>query len=80
MNDRIQKMRDFFVLEKGQRAFWQPAEDPYVLADSYEKDGLSDIDRSTERLLYVLNKEKLLKKRLLKRKILLKMFSLKKQK
>jgi len=58
MNDRIQKMRDFFVLEKGQRAFWQPAEDPYVLADSYEKDGLSDIDRSTERLLYVLNKEK----------------------
>ena len=57
MNERIRKMRDFFVLEKGQRAHWQPAEDPYVLADVYEKENMADVDRSAQRLLYVLNKE-----------------------
>ena len=57
MNERISRMRDFFVLEKGQRAHWQPAEDPYVLAAVYEKENTTDIDRSAQRLLYVLNKE-----------------------
>jgi len=57
MNERIRQMRDFFVLEKGQRAHWQPAEDPYVLAAGYEKENLAVVDRSAQRLLYVLNKE-----------------------
>lgn len=57
MNDRIRKMRDFFVLEKGQRAHWQPAEDAYVLAAAYEKENVSPVDRSAQRLIYVLNKE-----------------------
>lgn len=58
MNERIGQMRDFFVLEKGQRVHWQPAEDPYVLAAVFEKENVADTDRSAQRLIYVLNKEK----------------------
>lgn len=58
MRERIRKMRDFFVTEKGQKAFWQPKEDEFVLARRFAAKNTSDVDRSAERLIYVLEKEK----------------------
>jgi len=58
MKERIKAMREFFVVEKQQRKSWQIAEDPYILANQYQEKGISDIERATERLIYVLKKEK----------------------
>ncbi len=58
MRERIGKMREFFTVSKGQKAFWQPAEDAYLLAEEFAAQGLPPLDRSARRLIYVLEKEK----------------------
>lgn len=58
MTERIEKMRQFFVVDKGQKAVWQQEEDPYLLARQFEAEGILDVDRSARRLSYVLDKEK----------------------
>lgn len=35
MTENIEKMRQFFVVDKGQKAMWQEPEDPYILAEQF---------------------------------------------
>lgn len=53
----MQAQRDFFFVEKKQRAFRQSATDPYCLARKFAEEQLSDLDRATQRLCYVLKQE-----------------------
>lgn len=57
MRERIRKMRDFFVTQKGQRAYWKPPEDEYRLAREYAAAQLPATDRSAQRLKDVLDRE-----------------------
>ena len=64
MTDRIQKMLDYYVKEKGHHQFRQPAADKYRYAVQYEEKGLDDLDRSVCRLMtQILKPRKLLKQR-----------------
>ncbi|MBQ9739645.1 MAG: pyruvate formate lyase family protein, partial [Kiritimatiellae bacterium] len=58
MNERIHALRDFFVRDKRHHVHRQTALDPYTLAKEYQKKGLSALERSVERLLFVLGMEK----------------------
>lgn len=58
MNQRISDMRHFFVIEKGQKAYWQEGVDPWLLANKFEAEKTDPVDRSTERLLWMLAHEK----------------------
>lgn len=58
MRERIREMRQFFVIDKRQKAYWQEAVEPYALAEKFAAEGLSDTDRSAQRLIYVLEQEK----------------------
>ncbi len=58
MRERIRKMREFFVTEKGQRAFRQPAAEPEILARGFAAQGLPDTERSARRLIWVLEQER----------------------
>lgn len=57
MNHRIEAQRNFFFVEKQQKAFRQPETDPYILAQRFSDEHLSDVDRATQRLCYVLGQE-----------------------
>ena len=57
MTERISNMRKFFVEEKNQKKDRKAQRDPYELAVKFAKDGVSDIDRATERLCTVLDRE-----------------------
>lgn len=57
MRERIRKMRDFFVTQKGQRAYWQPQEDAYRLARDFAAAQVPATDRSALRLKDVLDRE-----------------------
>ena len=50
-------MRHFFVIEKGQKAYWQEGVDPYLLAEKFETQKTDPVDRATERLLWMLEHE-----------------------
>ncbi len=58
MREKIREMKEFFTAEKGQRKFWQPEEDEYLLAREFAAEGLPAEDRSARRLIYVLEKER----------------------
>lgn len=58
MTERLSRMRKAFITDKIQRKFRQEALDPYVLAEQFSAEGLSDMDRSARRLIYVLDHEK----------------------
>ncbi|WP_270810112.1 pyruvate formate lyase family protein [Hungatella effluvii] len=57
MTERIERMRQFFVVDKGQKAMWQREENPYVLAEQFAAEQTPDVDRAAGRLIYVLDKE-----------------------
>lgn len=57
MTENIEKMRQFFVVDKGQKAMWQEPEDPYILAEQFAAEQIPDVDRAARRLIYVLDKE-----------------------
>lgn len=57
MNERIKKMRDFFVVDKKQKEHWSKEQDPYILARAFAKEQLSDTQRAAKRLIYVLEHE-----------------------
>ena len=57
MTERIERMRQFFVVDKGQKAMWQKEENPYVLAEQFAAEQIPDVDRAARRLIYVLDKE-----------------------
>lgn len=58
MKDRIERMKKSFVTDRIQRVFRQEAMEPYLLAEQYRAEGLSDEDRSARRLIYVLKHER----------------------
>lgn len=58
MKDRIARMKKFFVTEKRQKNDRQEAVDPYILANRFAEEGTADTDRSAQRLIWVLEKER----------------------
>ena len=46
MTERIERMRQFFVVDKGQKAMWQKEENPYVLAEQFAAEQTPDVDRA----------------------------------
>ena len=46
MTERIERMRQFFVVDKGQKAMWQKEENPYVLAEQFAAEQIPDVDRA----------------------------------
>lgn len=57
MNNRIKEMRDFFVIGKKQKKYWSKKQNPYVLAQVFADEQISDVQRAAKRLIYVLNQE-----------------------
>lgn len=55
--NRIERMRQFFVIDKQQRQYWQEKTDPYRLARDFEAGGVPDTDRAAVRLIHVLRHE-----------------------
>lgn len=58
MNARIEMLLDRYVVQKVQKQFRREMDDPYVLAREFHEKGLSDLERSVERLRTVLDQEK----------------------
>jgi pyruvate-formate lyase len=58
MTDYIAGLLDYFIVKKEHHRFRQPREDKYILAREFAGQGLSDMQRATKRLCYVLNREK----------------------
>lgn len=58
MTDYIAKLRQFFIVDKGQRDYWQQPVDPEFLAREFAKQELDDITRSALRLTWMLENEK----------------------
>lgn len=58
MTTYITALLDYYILKKEHHKFRQPQEDKYVLAKQFAEQGLSDMQRATKRLCYVLNCEK----------------------
>ena len=54
----IQKLYDYFIIQKSHKAFRQPPEDPYRMAEQWEQQGADDTVRTSLRLRYVLEHEK----------------------
>lgn len=58
MTERILAMRHFFINVKAHHPVRSKAGDKYALAQDFAARGLSDLDRETERLLYMLEHER----------------------
>lgn len=58
MNQRINEMKNFFIVEKAHHKFRQKACDPYEMAASFKARNVSALLRAKERILYVLNNER----------------------
>ena len=58
MTERIRSLRRMFVEEKAQHAVRDRPSDPFVLAREYAKRGIDPLERATERLCDVLNRER----------------------
>ncbi|WP_044294837.1 pyruvate formate lyase family protein [Robinsoniella peoriensis] len=58
MNQRINQLLDYYIRDKSHHRYRKPGpEDPYTLAGQFEKEGLSDVQRSIRRLQYILEQE-----------------------
>ena len=58
MTGHIEKLLDRFIVQKDQKKYRQNAADPYLEAEAYSREGLSDLKRSVQRLAYMLENEK----------------------
>lgn len=58
MTKYIETLLDRFIVQKDQKNYRMPQTDPYVLAEEYQKKGLTDVQRSIKRLAYMLENEK----------------------
>jgi len=58
MTEYIQQLRQFYVMDKKQRAYWQDPVDPHALAAEFSQLDLDDIQRATLRLTWMLEHEK----------------------
>lgn len=57
MTPRIEKLKDFFVVQKKHHAYRQEKADPYRFARVYAAEGLGDLERTVRRLKGVLEEE-----------------------
>ena len=57
MNERIAMMRKFFVFDKEHVQYRKEPADIYMLAEQWKKAGLSDLQRTVERVRYVVEQE-----------------------
>ena len=57
MTERISRLRKFFVENHGHRTCRKAASDEFLLARTFEKEGLCDTRRAVKRLVYMLNEE-----------------------
>lgn len=58
MNQRIKELLDYYIRDKSHHRYRKlDPEDPYALAEQFEKEGLSDVQRNIKRLQYVLERE-----------------------
>ncbi len=58
MTNYIQTLLKRFIAEKDQKNYRIPPTDPYILAETYREEGLTDVERSIRRLEYMLGSEK----------------------
>ena len=58
MTNYIQALLKRFIAEKDQKNYRIPPTDPYILAETYREEGLTDVERSVKRLEYMLANEK----------------------
>lgn len=58
MTEYIQNLKKFFIVDREHHKFRQPAFDKFEMAEQWSKQNLSDLERSTERLLFMLKSEK----------------------
>lgn len=58
MTKRIEEMLDYFVNKKEHHTYRQKPLDPYRYAEQYQREGLTDLDRSVKRLHDILAEEK----------------------
>lgn len=58
MTPYIRELLDRFIVQKDQKTYRSKAQDPYMLAEEYSKEGLSDTCRAVRRLEYILTNEK----------------------
>ncbi len=58
MTNYIQTLLKRFIAEKDQKNYRIPPTDPYILAETYREEGLTDVERSVKRLEYMLGSEK----------------------
>ena len=57
MTKRIEQLRRFYIDDKAHHSFRQPAWDRYELARRFHAEGVPALERSVERLIYVLEHE-----------------------
>ena len=57
MTDRIKRMRQFFITDKGHHVVRKPQLDSYFLAERFSAEKLSDNERAVQRLCYMLDHE-----------------------
>lgn len=53
MTAYIEKLLDRFIVNKEQKELRRPLQDPYEQAESYEKEGLSDLSRAVNAILKI---------------------------
>ena len=58
MTDRIRRMRQFLILDRGHHAFRQPARDPGALAEQFAAGNIPSLERACLRVHDVLGREK----------------------
>lgn len=58
MTKYVQELLDRFIVQKDQKKYRNPETAPYLLAEQYRKEGLTDVQRSIRRLQYMLESEK----------------------
>jgi formate C-acetyltransferase len=57
MTGHIQKLLDYFIVQKEHHRFRKPRGDPYALAEGYAARGLGDLERGAARFRWVLEQE-----------------------
>ena len=57
MTEKIRNLQKFFIYDKAHHACRRPAEDKYRLAEKFCAENIAPLERSVERLLYMLKEE-----------------------
>jgi hypothetical protein len=58
MNQYIANLKKFFIEDASHHSYRLPPVDPFMLCKEFEKKGLDDVERTTQRLRWMLEHEK----------------------